>query len=88
MTFRDDRWRDSYDAWKLATPPEYEEEPSDESLFEESMWRDGVSREESDQIMAAYRRRKIMDKARARHERRHNRRRRAKPEPIVDEVPF
>jgi hypothetical protein len=26
MTFRDDGWRDSYDAWKLATPPEYERE--------------------------------------------------------------
>jgi hypothetical protein len=28
----DDRWRDSYDAWKLATPPEYDgdDEPEDD----------------------------------------------------------
>jgi hypothetical protein len=26
----DDRWRDSYDAWKLAIPPEYEISPEEE----------------------------------------------------------
>ena len=26
----DDRWRDSYDSWKLATPPEYEITPEEE----------------------------------------------------------
>jgi hypothetical protein len=26
----DDRWRDSYDSWKLATPPEYEISPEEE----------------------------------------------------------
>ncbi len=36
MTFRDDSWRDSYDAWKLATPPEYEGEEEDEPTGEES----------------------------------------------------
>jgi hypothetical protein len=24
MTYADDSWKDSYDAWKLATPPEYD----------------------------------------------------------------
>lgn len=53
-----DDWRDSYDAWKLAPPPE--EEESEESILEEGMWRNGVPREESDRIMAEYRREKLL----------------------------
>jgi hypothetical protein len=33
MTFRDDSWRDSYDSWKLATPPEYEWGPGEEDQY-------------------------------------------------------
>lgn len=33
----DDRWRDSYDTWKLATPPEYEMTPEEEDrVYEEA----------------------------------------------------
>jgi hypothetical protein len=33
----DDRWRGSYDAWKLQTPPEYEITPEEENkLWEEA----------------------------------------------------
>lgn len=34
----DDRWRDSYDTWKLATPPEYDyigPEPEDDCIHED-----------------------------------------------------
>lgn len=52
---RDDSWRDSYDAWKLATPPEYdgpdeEEEGEDEEDFylyalnEEMDWQNRMER--------------------------------------------
>lgn len=34
-------WRDSYDAWKLATPPEYESEQGPISTLEEDAWRGG-----------------------------------------------
>lgn len=84
-------WRDSYDSWKLATPPEYEEEPSEESLLEEGCWRDGLSREETAAVMALYHREKLAEKARARHARRHapKRRRAALFAVDVDDfVPF
>jgi hypothetical protein len=32
--FSDERWKDSYDAWKLATPPEYDG-PDDEDYEED-----------------------------------------------------
>lgn len=33
-------WRDSYDSWKLATPPEYEWGPGEEEKHEEDQARD------------------------------------------------
>lgn len=42
MTFRDDSWRDSYDAWKLATPPEYEWGPGEEEAHEANQVRDQI----------------------------------------------
>jgi hypothetical protein len=36
--FTDDRWRDSYDAWKLATPPEYEEPEGEEDCDEDELF--------------------------------------------------
>lgn len=49
-----DAWKDSYDDWKLATPPEYEEEQSEESQLEEDAWRNGydLSHEEARRIVA------------------------------------
>ena len=54
-----DDWRDSYDAWKLATPPEYEEEQSEESMLEEDAWRSGypITAEEARAIVAERKRR-------------------------------
>lgn len=47
-------WRDGYDAWKLATPPEYESEQSEISMLEEDAWRSGwtLTRAQAVEIVA------------------------------------
>lgn len=51
----DDRWRDSYDAWKLATPPEYEgPEDEPESELDAADRRIAELREERDQLRRLY----------------------------------
>ncbi len=46
----DDRWRDSYDTWKLATPPEYEISPEEEDDL--AIARSTMSRQEEAQLQA------------------------------------
>ena len=58
---RDDRWRDSYDAWKLREPDYMEEEPDEASLIEEDAWRAGysITRADAEAIVEERRRREL-----------------------------
>lgn len=38
-----DSWRDTYDAWKLATPPEYEWGDGEEASLEEMAFQDRMT---------------------------------------------
>jgi hypothetical protein len=50
MGWNDDAWKDSYDAWKLQTPPEYEwpdGDGEDDGEMDEDAWLDLLSQEEA-----------------------------------------
>jgi hypothetical protein len=48
----DDRWRDSYDSWKLATPPEYEITPEEE----DALWEEDIDRQlDFESLLETYR---------------------------------
>jgi hypothetical protein len=52
MAWNDDAWKDSYDDWKLQTPPEYDESDDKEDYDpladeDDDFWLDLLSQEEA-----------------------------------------
>lgn len=51
-----ERWRDTYDQWKLATPPEHEASEDEDGMDEWGQYEEDGPMDLEDQLDAAFRR--------------------------------